>query len=203
MMKLLSAPPSPFGRKVKITAKMKGLASWITIENVDTMPSGDTPLSRENPLGKIPVLILDDGTQIYDSAVICEYLDSLKPAPALFPANGPARYRALTLAALSDGIMEAALALVYEKRFRPEDKWVASWMERQNFKIDNALDHLEPNPPAWAKTPDYGHITLAAALGYLDFRLDGRWRQNRPQLAGWLTRFAAEVPAFDETKPPA
>ena len=203
MMKLLSHPFSPYGRKVKMALAMKGLKDKVEVVTVDTNIPANPEITVANPLAKIPALVLASGECIYDSAVICEYLDSLKPAPALFPANGPARYRALTLAALSDGIMEAALALVYEKRFRPEDKWVASWLDRQTFKIDNALDHLEPNPPAWAATPDYGHITLAAALGYLDFRLDGRWRQNRPQLAGWLTRFAAEVPAFDETKPPA
>lgn len=201
MMKLLSAPPSPFGRKVKIVAKMKGVMGRITVETVDTMPTGDTPLNRENPLGKIPVLILDDGTQIYDSAVICEYLDSLKAAPPLFP-TGPQRFQTLTLGALADGIAEAALAMVYEKRFRPEDKWVASWIDRQQGKIDRALAHLEASPPTWATTPDYGHITLACALGYLDFRHDGRWRENHPRLVGWLSRFAIDVPAFAETRPP-
>ena len=147
MMKLLSAAPSPFGRKVKIVAGLKGLGDKIAVEMVDTAAPDTSALKRENPLAKIPVLILDDGTQLFDSAVICEYLDSLTPSPKLFPAPGSARWRTLTLAALADGMMEAALAIVYEKRFRPDDKWVASWVERQvaegveirEWNVDRAL----------------------------------------------------------------
>ena len=201
MMKLLSSPMSPYGRKVKITARVKGLLDQIKIEQADTNVPNNTALKKENPLSKIPVLVLDNGTQLYDSHVICEYFDSLKPSPKLFPTAGAERYRTLTLGALGDGILDAALLLVYERRFRPEDKWVASWVERQQSKIDEALAHLEENPPLWGASPDYGHITIACALGYLDFRHEGKWRASHPKLVKWLDQFAAAVPAFAETKP--
>ncbi len=200
MMKLLSSPLSPFGRKVKIVARMKGVLDQIRIEKADTNVADNRALKKENPLGKIPVLVLANGTQLFDSHVICEYLDSLKPQPRLFPAAGAERFNTLTLGALGDGIMEAALLLVYEKRFRPEDKWVATWMERQQDKIDEALAHLEQNPPLWGVSPDYGHVTIACALGYLDLRLEGKWRATHPKLVKWLEQFAAAVPAFEETK---
>ncbi len=150
------------------------------------------------------MLILADGTQLYDSAVICEYLDSLTPEPRLFPASGPehgmARWQTLRLGALADGIMEAALSIVYEARYRPEDKRFDGWVARQQTKVDTALAHLEAAPPLWTGQPEYGHVALACALGYLDLRQDGRWRAAHPGLVAWLDRFAASVPAFATTK---
>jgi glutathione S-transferase len=202
-MRLLSAPSSPFGRKVKMTARVKGVFDQIKIEAVDTAsPVGSEELRRDNPLAKIPVLILDDGTQLFDSHVICEYLDSLKPTPKLFPGSGAERFNTLTLGALGDGIMEAALTVVYEKRYRPEDKWVQTWVDRQQAKIDAGIAHLEANPPLWGTTPDYGHITIASALGYLDLRQGGNWRAKSPKLVKWLEQFDKAVPAFAATKPP-
>jgi glutathione S-transferase len=201
MMKLLSSQASPYGRKVKMVAKMKGLADQIEVQPIDTNVLHNDPLRKENPLSKIPVLILEDGTQLFDSHVICEYLDSLAPKPRLFPPTGAERFNTLTLGALGDGMLDAALLLVYEKRFRPEDKWVQSWMDRQQIKVDTALDHLEKNPPQWGENPDYGHVTIACALGYLDFRHGGAWRASHPRLVQWLARFEAAVPAFAETKP--
>ena len=200
-MKLLSSPASPYVRKVRITAAMKGVADRIENVPTDTLPLVNEDLRRENPLSKIPVLITDDGMRIFDSHVICEYLDTLAPEPRLFPASGPERFRTLTLGALADGMLDAALLLVYEKRYRPEDKWVESWMQRQQAKIDTSLDWLEKAPPTWSDHPDYGHITLACALGYLDFRHGGQWRNGHPGLVAWLDKFAAAVPAFEETRP--
>lgn len=200
MMKLLSSPLSPFGRKVKIVAQMKGVLDQIQVEKADTNVPGNKELKQANPLGKIPALVLANGTHLFDSHVICEYLDSLKPSPKLFPAAGAERFNTLTLGALGDGIMEATLMLVYEKRFRPEDKWVETWMDRQQTKIDEALAHLEANPPAWGASPDYGHVTIACALGYLDLRAEGKWRARHPKLVQWLDQFAAAVPAFAATK---
>jgi glutathione S-transferase len=182
---------------------MKGLLDQIKIEQADTNTPNNKSLKKENPLSKIPVLVLDSGTQLYDSHVICEYLDSLKPAPRLFPTAGAERFNTLTLGALGDGVLDAALLLVYERRFRPEDKWVTAWMDRQQEKIDEALAHLEVNPPLWGANPDYGHVTIASALGYLDFRHEGKWRAKHPKLVKWLDQFAHAVPAFDETKPVA
>jgi glutathione S-transferase len=200
MMKLLSSPFSPFGRKVRIAMAMKGLQDRIEVEAVET----ETPVTNKaNPLGKIPALVIDEGTAIFDSHVICEYLDSLAPAPVLFPKGGVERIKTLTLGSLADGILDAALLLVYEKRSRPEEKWHAPWQERQQGKIDRALAHLEGQryAPAWKESPDYGHVTLACALGYLDIRHEGKWRAKHPGLVAWLEEFEKAVPAFEETKP--
>ena len=198
MMQLLSSPLSPYGRKVLLAAAIKGLEDAIETVAVDTNPGDSIEINAANPLGKIPSLIVAD-MQIFDSHVICEYLDSLRPAPVLFPKTGPERWNTLVLASLADGILEAALLLVYEKRFRPEDKWHAPWQQRQQAKIDRALDRLEQRPPTG--TADYGHLTLAAALGYLDFRHEGRWRARHPRLIAWLDAFAKTVPAFEKTRP--
>lgn len=200
-MLLLSAPASPFGRKVKITARIKGLIDRIRVENVDTSRTDNHELRAKNPLQKIPVLVLDDGTELYDSRVICEYLDSLSSSPVVFPPHGRSRFDVLTRGALADGLMEAALLLVYENRFRTEDQRSPLWSERQQAKIDATLDAVEVSPPPLAGTPDYAQIALASALGYLDFRHEGRWRQGRPRLVAWLDDFAARVPAFAETSP--
>jgi glutathione S-transferase len=203
MMKLLSNPLSPYVRKVRVTLAMKGLEDKVEMATVDTNPGDNAELNSTNPLGKIPALIVDGGTPIFDSHVICEYLDSLAPAPVLFPNGGPERWKTLVLGSLADGILDAALLLVYEKRFRPEEKWHAGWQQRQQAKIDRALDGLEKAPPAWGQSPNYGHVTLACALGYLDFRHEGKWRAGHPRLVAWLDQFATAVPAFAATRPNA
>jgi glutathione S-transferase len=203
MMQLRSSPLSPYGRKVKIAIALKGLEDRIDVVQVDTNPLDNPEITRVNPLGKIPSLVIDGDTAIYDSHVICEYLDSLAPAPVLFPKGGVERVRTLTLGGLGDGILDAALLLVYEKRYRPEEKWHAPWQQRQQVKIDRALDVLERNPPVWKDSPDYGHLTLASALGYLDFRHEGKWRPGHPALVAWLDVFAKAVPVFEATQPKA
>jgi glutathione S-transferase len=188
-------------RKARIAMAMKGVADRIELVTTDTNVADNPELGRANPLGKIPALIVDGSTAIFDSHVICEYLDSLAPSPVLFPASGIERIRTLTLGSLADGMLDAALLLVYEKRFRPEPIWHAPWTERQQAKIDRSLGFLEKNPPIWAASPDYGHLTLACALGYLDFRHEGKWRMRHPDLVVWLDAFAAAVPAFEATRP--
>ena len=203
MMTLLSSPLSPYGRKVKIAMALKGLRDRIEVVQVDTNPLDNPDITRANPLGKIPALVIDGDAAIFDSHVICEYLDTLAPAPVLFPKGGVERVRTLTLASLADGMLDAALLLVYEKRFRPEEKWHGPWQERQQLKIDRAVDFLERSPPTWNASPDYGHLTLACALGYLDFRHEGKWRNGHPGLVAWLDEFAKAVPAFEATLPKA
>ena len=198
MMILRSAPASPFGRKVKIAASLLSLSEQIEIVAADTAKP-DEKLLAQNPLGKIPVLELADGTTLFDSRVIVEYLDSLSPGKTVFPA-GEARYAALRLAALADGIMDAALLLVYEKRLRPESAWNAGWMENQTGKIARALTVLSKNPPQVPDAPMIGEIGLACALGYLDLRHQGAWRSEFSALVPWLERFAAAVPAFETTR---
>lgn len=201
MMRLLYAPASPFVRKVTITARAKGLSDQITLEITDTRAPANAALWSANPLAKIPALVLEDGTSLYDSGVICEYLDSLAPSPILFPSSGLERYRMLTRASLCDGIMEAAVLIVYEERFRPADKRVPEWVARQQAKIDGGLAALAADPPRWSGHPDYSDIALAAALGYLDFRFGGVWRARHAALIPWLDRFAAAVPAYAQTTP--
>lgn len=200
-MQLLAAGPSPYVRKVHLTAGMKGLTDRIELVPADHPDMA--ALRARNPLGKIPILFRGDAEPLFDSHVICEYLDSLAAGPVLFPREGEARWDALRLASMADGVLDAALLLVYEGRYRPAEMRVDSWVEMQQAKIDTALDLLEAAPPAWDEHPHYGHITMACALGYLDFRHEGRWREGRPQLIAWLDRFAAAVPAFGATLPSA
>jgi glutathione S-transferase len=199
-MKLFYSPASPFVRKVSLTAHMKGLTTRITNVSTDAT-KGDPALNRSNPLGRLPCLVADDGMVIHDSHVICEYLDSLGAGPVLFPRSGAARWQTLTRASLADGILEAALLIVYEKRYRPPEMFVQSWVDRQWGKIHLALAGLEANPPDWTAHPDYGHLALACALGYLDFRHPGSWRDKHPKLVAWLDRFDEAVPGYAATRP--
>lgn len=197
-MKLRSSPSSPFGRKCKMTMLILGLADKIEITRTNTQDPND-PITTENPLGKIPALVLDDGTCMYDSRVICEYFNSLAGG-SLFP-SGDAGWKARTLQALCDGILDAAILQVYEQRFRPEEKRHPEWVQRQQDKVDRALAWLEANTPAAGSAPTIGDITLACVLGYLDFRYDGQWRNGHPNLVAWLDAFAAATPAYDATTP--
>lgn len=145
--------------------------------------------------------MLEDGSTLFDSPVIVEYLDHVAGGGRIVPAEAKARFAALRLQALCDGILDAALLIVYEGRFRKPEMKVQAWIDRQLGKIDRALAVLEASPPAITATPDVGQITLACALGYLDLRLEGRWRQDHPKLVAWVDQFAARVPAFAATKP--
>lgn len=199
-MILRSANASPFARKVRICADILGLAGKIEIRNVNNADPND-PIVRQNPLGKLPVLVLDDGRTIYDSAVIVEYLDHLAGGGKVIPAGADARFDALTLAALADGILEAAILIIYESRYRPDQTPYQPWLDFQRGKIERALAVLADQPPATAV--HIGTIALAAALGYLDFRKQVDWRAKFPKLIPWLDDFRAKVPAFDRTRPDA
>lgn len=195
-MILRSSPASPFGRKVLLAADLTGLGGQLTVVPADTGSDTDS-LRRENPLGKLPTLILGDGTTLYDSRVIIEYLDHLAGGGVLIPTDPAARFRALTLQALADGMADAALLGVYEGRFRAETERSPSWTAYQASKIERSLAALEGAPPTG--TIDIGHVALACALGYLDLRYDKAWRADCPSLVAWLAAFAAAVPAFDRT----
>jgi glutathione S-transferase len=198
MWMLKSAPPSPFGRKVKIGAALCGLSERIAVEATDTNDPADA-IRRQNPLGKIPTLILDDGTALYDSRVILEFLDAEAGGGVIIP-TGKARFPALTLQALADGLMDAALLQVYEKRWRAAEIQYRPWMDHQAGKVERALGVLEDAPPPLDGTPDVGQIALACALGYLDLRFEGTWRGDHPRLVAWLDAFAAAVPSFEATR---
>jgi glutathione S-transferase len=196
MMILRSSPASPFGRKVKIAAAILGLSDEIEVVAADTMDPHD-PLRRQNPLGKIPTLILPDGRTLFDSRVILEYLDSLSGGGIIIPA-GDARFRVLTGQALADGIMDAALLQVYEQRMREPGERGARWVDHQAGKVARGLNALEAEPPAAAR--DVAAIASACALGYLDLRFAGEWRATYPRLVGWLEAFSAAVPAFEASR---
>lgn len=199
MMILRSSPASPFGRKARIGASVLGLASKIDVRETDLNDPADS-IRQQNPLGKIPALIMEDGTCWYDSAVILDVLDHVAGGGRIVPSEPMARFAAQRLQALCDGAMDACILIVYESRYRSPEKRVDAWVERQADKVKRALDALEAAPPALTNPPDVGQIALACLLGYRDLRFSPEWRKDYPKLAAWLEKFAAQVPAFDETK---
>lgn len=204
MMTLRMSPTSPYARKVRAVILEKGLGDQV--EAVPTDPhASSTDLLAQNPLSKIPVLDLADGTALFDSPVICEYLDTLTETPRLVPTAGTARWRALRLQAVGDGIMDAGVLRLMEKRWHPGDGQVSQgWLDRQQAAIARAADHLEAEAATLEiEAPTLGELTVACALGYVDFRFaDDAWRKGRPRLAAWFERFAAR-PSIAETAPPA
>jgi glutathione S-transferase len=198
MLVLRASPPSPFARKIRIAAALLGLSDRIAIENADTMDPNDA-LRAQNPLGKIPILILENGEPLYDSPVIAEYLDALAGGGRLIPA-GWGRFEALRMQALADGIMEAAVLQMYEVRWRAADRREPKWTDYQAEKVERSLRFAESALSAPPETLHIGHVALACALGYLDLRFEGRWRGSCPRLVAWLADFEARVPAFADTR---
>jgi glutathione S-transferase len=200
-MRLYSSPTSPFARKVEVVLGELGLGAQVerVAASGNPIDPGTHPLGR-NPLGKIPTLERADGPALYDSRVICRYLDDLAGG-RLYPAK-PRLWETLTLEATADGIMDAAVLMVYEARLRPKAIRFADWVEGQWGKIGRALDGLESRWMSHLAAPlDIGQIATACALGYLDFRHAGRdWRAGRPALAAWEARFAGR-PSMQATRP--
>ena len=201
-MQLRSSPSSPFGRKVKMATYILGFDDQVTPVLTDTLDPNDS-ICDVNPLGKIPALE-DDGTTYYDSRVIMEYLDAKAGGGKIIPASGPTRFEALTRAALMDGILDAAILVIYERRMRPEDKYVESVVERQRGKIIRGLEAIAAENRSYSNgaMPDVGEIGLACVLDYLDFRKQVNWRDHAPNLASWLADFAAAVPGYEDSMPP-
>ena len=197
---LRSTLTSPYGRKVRMAADILGLSGRIKVEAADTLDDTDT-LRLQNPLGKMPCLILHDGTAIYDSRVIVEYLQELAGSERLLPLRGAERFRILTMATLADGIADAALLMVYEYRFRPPENISQKWLDHQRGKIARALSVFEQSPPN-APPSTLATIALACALGYLDWRKPIAWRTDWPRLADWFARYAEQEPAFFRTQAP-
>jgi glutathione S-transferase len=188
-MKLLTGPTSPFARKVAVVLHELGMADTVEMQVVTTTPIKTAPeVAAANPLGKIPVLIRDDGSALYDSRVICRYLDA-KGAGTLYPETR--LWEVLTLEATGDAIMDAGIAMIYEARMRPEDKQWDGWTTAQWAKITAAMDALEARWISHLAGPlDMGQIAVGCALSYIDFRQgDREWRGARPQLAAWLAKF--------------
>ncbi len=193
-MKLYVSATSPFARKVLVLLRETG-----QLGDVDLVMSAGTPLNPgnmptgQNPLGKIPVLDPGTGPALFDSRVICQFLDAR--AEGAFYPDPPRRWATLTLEAMADGMVDAAILMVYETRLRAEAQVMQGWLDGQWAKVVRALDMLEES---WgdhlAGVPDMGHIALGCALSYLDFRHDDRaWRDGHPRLSAWEARFAARA----------
>lgn len=198
-MKLAYSPASPYVRKVTACAIKRGINDKVERLKIGTTDPALLPL---NPLSKVPTLVLDDGTSIYDSPVICEYLDSVGSAPKLFPPPGPARWKALTLEALGDGILDATQPRRREIAL-PQDDGRKSYIALQQGKVKEALAVLEKQADSLGELATIGEITVGCALGYLDFRYANEpWRPGHPKLEAWYAR-VAKLPPLAETVPVA
>jgi glutathione S-transferase len=201
-MKLYANKASPFARKVRILVRETGLAS--RVEEIETIVSpivANETLARDNPLVKIPALVTDSGETLFDSRVICEYLDTLHTGRKFFPASGPQRFTALRRQSLTDGILDAAVLCRYETAVRPEPLRWKDWIEGQKRKIFGGLAVLEAEAGAWGDEFAIGQVGAACVLGYLDFRFaDWDWRGGHPQLSGWFKKVSAR-PSVAATKP--
>jgi glutathione S-transferase len=193
-MKLFWSSRSPYVRKVMIVAHEKGLAGALQTERVVVSPAKPNPaVMAHNPLNKIPTLILDDGSALYDSRVIAEYFDQMGTGPRLFPEAGPARIAALRRQALGDGMLDFLLPWLLE-RLRPAEKQSPELIDGCRLKLNTVLNHLEKNEVVHlaGQPVDIGQIAIGTALGYADFRYgDENWRNGRSGLAEWYAGFAA------------
>lgn len=201
-MKLFFSPASPYVRKVMVVASELGLA-----DRIEKLPSAASPVKADqtitphNPTGKVPTLLTDDGLALFDSRVICEYLDSLDGAQRIFPAAGPARWNALREQAIADGLLDAALLARYESFMRPEELRWDAWMTGQLTKIDVSLAAIEAAAGSFGDRVDIGTITIACALHYLDFRFGHRpWRDANPRAAAWFETFS-QRPSMTASSP--
>ncbi|MFZ9625613.1 MAG: glutathione S-transferase [Burkholderiaceae bacterium] len=190
-MKLLFSPFSPYVRKCLVTANELGLDGRISL-----LASAANPVNRDqtiiphNPLGKVPTFFTDDGEALYDSRVICEYLNDLAKG-GIFPAAGTARWRALTLQSLGDGILDAAILARYEVFLRPEPLRWEDWSRGQRDKIRTSLAHLNANPSMLSAEITIGNIAVGCALWYLDLRFaDFGWRETYPEVAKWYAAYS-------------
>lgn len=202
MLKLHSSTTSPFGRKAKVAAHFTGFTDKMQVLSADTMDPAD-PLRKDNPLGKIPCLVFDDGSSLYDSRVIVEYFDHEAGGGKILPKDWKARLAALKLQALADGIIDAAILKLYEGRFRSPEKHEPAWISHQMGKVERSLAVLEANPPVASANPDIGVIAVACMLEWYEFRFQGLSSGQYPKLSAFVKDFNAMVPVFAKTKPHA
>ncbi|TDH62918.1 glutathione S-transferase [Dankookia rubra] len=198
-MKLAYSPNSPYVRKCLAAAILRGIDGQVELW---TIPAADPAVAALNPLSKVPTLVTDDGMVLYDSPVICEYLDSIGGAPKLFPAPGPARWNAKRQEALGDGILDATQPRRRELAL-PLDEGRRDYIATQQAKVTRALDALEAEAGSLGMLSTIGEVTIACALGYLDFRYANEpWRPGHPKLEAWHAKVAV-LPAMARTAPPA
>jgi glutathione S-transferase len=197
-MKLAYSPNSPYVRKCVVLAIQRGIEKQMELWTVGTT---DPALLIVNPLSKVPTLVLDDGTALYDSPVICEYLDSIGDGPKMFPPAGPARWKALRQEALGDGILDATQPRRREIAL-PQDEGRQTYIALQQGKVKAALAMLEAEADGLGMLTNIGEITIACALGYMDFRYANEpWRPGHPKLEAWYAKVSA-MPAMARTVPP-
>ena len=200
-MKFYYSPSSPYARKVRVLAIETGLDKKMELVNVTLSPvAPNADVSKHNPVGKVPALSLK-GLDLFDSPLICEYLDSEHDGRSLIPGKGKKRWQALRLQAMADGLLDAALLARYEGFLRPEEKRWEEWSAGQMKKIDGVLDRLETEAATLRGKLTIGSISAGCALGYLDFRFAAHdWRAKRPKLAKWYATFA-KLPSMKATAP--
>ncbi len=203
-MTLFHNPASPYVRKVMVLLHETGQLNRVALQHSQLSPvSPDAALNQDNPLGKIPALRLADGNVLHDSRVILDYLDHQHVGNPLIPRDGSARWRRLTLASMADGILDAAVLVRYEVALRAPEKHWDEWLEAQRDKIRRALAVLEQDAIAELTCHfDVAAISVACALGYLDFRHpDLNWRDANPKLNAWYAE-VSQRPSMLETQPP-
>lgn len=194
---LYYASASPYSAKVRMAAAHAGITVDARIVDPNTDPA---QLINNNPLGKLPTLVTDDGEAVYDSRVITQYLNRLV-RNSLFPTNAGKRLEAERLEALADGITDCMLAHVYERRFRPEEKVQQSWLDRQWAKTLRGFNALNAAPPRIPNKITAGHIALRALLGYADLRFNGQWERGRSKLVRWARKFDDKFPELAQLLP--
>ena len=201
-MLLRHSHTSPFVRKVTVLLHETGLAARVAIETVDGWSEPEL-LTADNPLSMVPTLILDDGSSLYDSPVICDYLDGQHAGRRMIPQTGAERWKILREQALADGVLDCAVLIFVETAKRPAEKRWDWWLDMKRRAITRSLDLLEGQADEIGDRVDLGSISIAVALGYLDLRgAVGEWRDGRPRLSRWFGAFARR-PSMIETAPPA
>jgi glutathione S-transferase len=203
-MKLYFSGASPYVRKVMVTAIETGLDKKIEPVATTVVPTKpNAEIARDNPLMKVPTLVTDGGEVLFDSRVICEYLDSLHDGRKLIPASGGERWRVLRLQALGDGILDAGILCRYEQALRPAEKQWSDWIAGQTQKVTQGLDMIESDSELLAGPINLGQIAVACALGWLEFRKPiGENRPGRPKLFKWYDEFLKR-PSMQATLPKA
>lgn len=202
MMKLFYSTASPFARKVLVAAHELALIDRIELVKVNALPiSTPRELASANALGKIPALVLGDGSALADSRVIVEYLDALGAERKLLPGSGRERFDVLAGQSLADGALDAAVLRRYEVALRPEVLRWSEWIEGQRSKVARSLDVFENLAPVLAQEPTIVEIAIGCVLGYLDFRFaEDAWRERCPRLAIWYAQFSSR-PSMQATAP--